>query len=156
MSLVRTAHYEPDGRLRSLHHDTWAIYAAFADGDEEGLVKIGVSTEPIGRAYSINSANAQPLRWLLWCWVGGKKRAFKLEYELHKTFADRRTRGEWFRFNYADQSDKATFHAESKKLYFALTGRFLNWTNASPEQIKSYGSLMRQRLREKKKLATLQ
>lgn len=64
------------------------LYIMF--NSRNGLYKIGYSNDPTKREKTLQSQ--EPEVELLGAWHGGKK----LEYELHKQYASKRVRGEWF------------------------------------------------------------
>ncbi|RSU57578.1 hypothetical protein DAH51_09925 [Sphingobium yanoikuyae] len=67
------------------------IHVYFIGGDR-GLVKIGIAKDVRRRLHSLQIGNPAPLRLL--ASVAGNA---ALEAHYHRTFADTRVRGEWFR-----------------------------------------------------------
>jgi hypothetical protein len=63
----------------------------FIQGENSGAIKIGYSSKVGARLAAMRTASAEPLR-LLGCAPGGRL----LERQLHREFADARSRGEWF------------------------------------------------------------
>lgn len=144
MSIARLPIYDRKGRLRRPHqHDLWAIYAAFCHGDEGGLVKVGVSAAPMRRAYAIHSNCPYPLETFVWCWAGRKDMTYQAEAFVHKQFAARQTRGEWFRFDYSEPADKREFNDTMKQTFQAVTGKALRWNVCDLEQVRLYSLLTR-------------
>ena len=63
----------------------------FAQCDNGGPVKIGMSNNPISRVYALNTSNPSKVH-LLATMPGGRE----LEREMHERFAGYRLNGEWF------------------------------------------------------------
>lgn len=101
---------------------------------EEFVVKIGVSSKPYHRYADL--ATGLPFESVMvHAYVGGRKRAYRLEKKLHRQFSSRQTRGEWFKFKL---SEKSLFHENFKAIYTQETGRILRWEKIFPENISRY------------------
>lgn len=115
--------------------EDWYIYAAFtAAPDGSGLVKIGVSKRPMKRMGAIRHGCPFPLKVALFAKVGHKRFAFGVEASIHNALKARRTRGEWFRFDYASPDDKAVFHHATKGAYLEWVKKPLAWSRV-PESV---------------------
>ncbi len=86
------------------------VYALFCESDTGmGYVKIGHSINPFGRLSSL--AGSAPFT-ALYCGLVRTRDAMtaaKAEESIHRAFAHRRTNGEWFRFDFKSEDDKAEF-----------------------------------------------
>ena len=77
---------------------------------ENGLVKIGISSNVQRRLSTLNTASPVEL-WILA--YAQPPSAAKLEKKLHNTYSDKRVRGEWFRLSHADVAEIcSTFNFE--------------------------------------------
>lgn len=140
MSVQNLGIYDADGRLRR-DFDMWFLYVAFTRPMKTGaLVKIGITKTPLDRFFEIHSCSPFPVEVALWVDVGGSAKVRKLEAAVHRAFADRNTRGEWFRFDLTDEHDKSAFHSTMRKLFTDHTGRQLTWKKSTLEQIRAYAS----------------
>lgn len=136
MSFVRVDQYRSDGRFK-LGTAGWTLYAAFTEmPDGQGLVKIGISTVPLNRLYSVHCNSPFPIGMALWTHVGTKAQAMRAEKYLKRRFAARQTRGEWFTFDLASAEDKEDFHRTCRTAYARVTGELLAWRKVSLEQIR--------------------
>lgn len=116
--------------------DEWCIYAIFAHTLADfGVVKVGISKRPLERVKHIRQGSPFPLGAALFAPAGSRKAAREIERRIHAAFKERRTRGEWFKFNYQQAADKFLFHATTKAIYFELTKQALCWTKLTPAQL---------------------
>jgi hypothetical protein len=67
-------------------------FVYYIEAEGLNLVKIGYSTDPLGRIGALQEQSPVAMRLLGTC-IGDRK----LEHQLHRRFADYRQRGEWFR-----------------------------------------------------------
>lgn len=108
--------------------DSGAIYAAFTlITPGQGIVKIGMSQDPRKRLIQIRHGSPLPIREFLFAPTDGTRKAALIEQRIHTLFHDRRTRGEWFRFDYTKPTEKQFFHAVTKSVYEAVVGHPLEW-----------------------------
>ena len=115
-----------------LFKEQWRIYAIVCESSEQDfVVKIGVTSTPYER-YQQLLCGIPFESVMLHAVVGYKNRAYGLETQLHRLFADRHMRGEWFRFKL---EDKEAFHETMRKAYLALTKGPLRWSQITPEQV---------------------
>lgn len=123
--------------LEDPHLDTWFLYVIFTETpDGMGLLKVGVTQSPLERVQAIRQGSPLPLKAAIFCEAGNKKVAFGIEAGIHALFKQRRTRGEWFRFDYADPTDKQCFHQGTKTVYTLFTKRQLSWAKVSEAVLK--------------------
>ena len=142
MSVVRVDQYRSDGRHKLHSWGGWSMYAAFTElPDGQGLVKIGISTVPMGRLYDVHCNSPFPIGAALWAHVGNKSQAFRVEKYLKRRFAERQTRGEWFLFDLKSPVDKDAFHSACRAAYARATGDVLAWRKVTLEQIRIANSL---------------
>ena len=137
---VRSARiYNPNGSVIK-DFESWSLYAAFTrPANDSALVKIGISTRPMERLYTIHVNSPYPIDVALWVSAGDASMVRKLERAVHAAFAHRSTRGEWFQFNLASAVDRREFHDTLRKLYYEHTGRPLQWKKTNLEQICKFG-----------------
>lgn len=130
--------YDSDGRLRR-DFDMWFLYAAFTrPASASALVKVGITKTPLDRFFEIHSGSPFPVEVALWVDVGDSSKVRKLEAAVHRAFASRNTRGEWFQFDLSNEGDKAEFHSTLRKLFLEHTGRRLIWKKSTLSQIRAY------------------
>lgn len=119
---------DSDRFIDALSCGRWAIYAAFVPMFEaDDVVKIGISSVPTTRVAQIHSGSPFPVEGMLFSWVGNRSQAQLCERGIHLRFADRKTRGEWFRFNFEDHAECAFFHASIREQVFDITHRRMIW-----------------------------
>lgn len=141
MGFVTVDPYDERGRARNWDAD-WCIYAAFAEpGDGTVLVKIGISTRIYDRLLGLRTACPYTIDPALWSFTGSKAAARSIELDIHRAFVNRRTSGEWFRFDMSSAKDKEEFKAITRLAYSVHTGgKSLTWSSATAEQLRAYAS----------------
>lgn len=119
---------------RDLDLVSHAIHAVFvyAACTEDGYVKVGISRVPFERIYSIHCGSPSPVRAAQWTWVGSLHMGKRIEEEVKKAWANRNTRGEWYRFDYSSKADKADFHDTLSAIVEVVTGREPKWDRLRP------------------------
>lgn len=138
MSFQRLDIYD-NGRLRLYEH--WRIYALFCmQSPTSAFVKIGVSSIIYDRLLTLQPGLLFPIGVCLHAPVGERGVTMVLESAIHKEFADRNTRGEWFAFNMEDKDDKEHFHSVTKALYLRYAGKELKWDKITPGQLAAYST----------------
>lgn len=148
MGLYKVDFYDRNGRMRHLV-EGWFLYAAFIrPSTDESLVKIGISTKPFERLFSIHSGAPFPVEVALWTEVGSTSVTRRLEAEVKRALADRNTRGEWFRFDLTSVADKRAFHDTLNEAYLRHTGKVLQWQKTSGEQIRAYAGVLTSKRRK--------
>lgn len=89
------------------------VYALMCqDGDGPLYIKFGKTNDPNRRLGELRTGTPIPAIRFAYVEVVGNVTQKHLELGLHKRFADRRTRGEWFRFD--AKEDKDAFNAGCK------------------------------------------
>lgn len=137
MGIIKLDQYRSDGRLK-LIDDGWCVYAAFADpGNGRGLVKVGRTTRPLQRIYEVHCGSPYGIEMALWAFVGSKGAGMSVERAIHSRFRERRTRGEWFEFDFSSPEDKEQFHAVTKVCFARATAKRLEWNRVSMEQVRT-------------------
>ena len=88
-------------------------YILICVDEASGLIyaKIGRSEAPLDRVADLKTGCPFRVSELWVAQANAYREAIELETALHRHFRERRTSGEWFRFNLADPEDKAAFHA---------------------------------------------
>lgn len=137
MGFARVDMYDQEGRVKPL--DAWFFYAAlFTDGPSQAYVKLGISTIPFSRANTLITGCPFQLDTLLFDRVGDRSRAAQLEAACKRIFADRRTRGEWYKFAITEPADKDAFHKGLRAAFFSVIGRGPVWRSASRRQVQDF------------------
>lgn len=85
----------------------YALFCVSAGG--EGFVKIGFSIRPLVRLSELAASSPLPPMHCGVRRLGTATDAHNLESKIHRKFKDRRTNGEWFKFDLANTEDKADF-----------------------------------------------
>lgn len=148
MSVQKLDWYD-GGRLRT--YEAWRLYALFCmRTPSDAVVKIGVSSIVYQRMLSLKTGMPYPMGVCLHASVGDRSQAARFEAALHRAFADRNTRGEWFEFNLADPVDKFAFHNTMNAVFRSMFVGELKWDKITPEQLDAYAALMQQEAKEKK------
>lgn len=132
-----------------LIHDAWFIYAIFCEIEKDkALVKIGRAKDVYARVMALQPGIPYPIHVVLFARVGEVYLASDIEAAIHRSFESRQTRGEWFLFDLADETDKADFHRLTKAAFRHGCGRELKWSRIVPEQLRAYMSLRAKKLRK--------
>lgn len=112
--------------------DAVFLYAACT---VDGFVKVGISRTPYKRIYAIHCNSPSPVRAAQWVWVGSLALGRQIERLVKVDWADRNTRGEWYRFDYSQPADKAAFHDTLAAMFEVVTGEKPAWEKLGPEKI---------------------
>lgn len=116
--------------------DAWFVYAGLADtGKPIGLVKVGISVVPLDRLVTVHCNSPYPIRAAMWAMVGGRTQAARAESRIKKAFADKKTRGEWFEFDFTDAESKRRFNSTMRALCEIEAGMKLKWTKIDGSHI---------------------
>ena len=146
----RWAEYEKDGRLRR-PFNSWSIYAIFCmENDASAYVKIGISSIVYDRIIALRTGLIFPVGVVLHCAIGDRGLTQHIETKIHQAFCERKTRGEWFKFDLSSPSDKKEFHTVTKQIVNTLSPRGLSWKKITPDQINAYETLRLERKAEEK------
>ncbi|WP_435102377.1 GIY-YIG nuclease family protein [Arhodomonas sp. AD133] len=98
------------------------------DGDGPGYVKFGYSGRIGDRLSALRSSCPIPARFFAISCVGNTKRtALEVESALHSRFSDRRSSGEWFRFDFSSPEDKRDFNEGSLGAFVSVLGGDYEW-----------------------------
>lgn len=125
--------YDASGRVRP---EPWCLYAAFAPtGKNEAYIKVGISTDPLQRVYQINCGSPVPITVALWCHVGKKRHALRIEKFIHRDLEPFKTRGEWLVMDPSSAEHKQVFHQTCQRQFASVTGRLLKWQRNSYKEI---------------------
>lgn len=116
---------------------TDTIHAVFlyAACTSDGYVKVGISRVPFDRIYDVHISSPSPVRAAQWVWVGSLRRGREIEKKVRSEWADRHTRGEWYRFDYADPADKQDFHDTLAAVFEVVVGNKPQWEKLGPKQV---------------------
>lgn len=135
MTINYIKHFDSQGRLRNLAD--WCVYAAFAQiPGSGGIVKVGISQSPLRRIYEVHCGSPFGIEAAMWAHVGEKRRALSIERSIKHRFAGNRTRGEWYCFDFASETDKKFFHATFHRAYMRATGQPLEWRKTTIAKIR--------------------
>lgn len=117
----------------------WFNYVALCPcSDSEVLVKVGISTIPYDRLYTIHSNSPYPVELAYFNMAGTKKRALAIERGILNAFAEFKTRGEWLKLDSSPVTKKrfANLCADTIK---AVTKVPPDWRKATGSQIREAG-----------------
>jgi len=108
---------------------SYFVYAMLCrDGNGPGYVKFGLSGNIGGRLSALRTTCPIPARYFAISEIGGnKKQARRVEKALHERFKDRKSSGEWFRFDFDRETDKREFNDGSLHAFQSILGGKFNW-----------------------------
>lgn len=94
------------------------VYAMVCQ-DQAGptYIKFGKTCNVGGRLLQLQTACPIPPKYYCVLEVPGDAIAATVEKQLHKVFSERRTNGEWFRFNIDDDADKEDFRTGCRYVF---------------------------------------
>lgn len=122
--------------------EAWRIYALFCmRSPSEAAIKIGVSSTIYQRLLTLQTGLPYPMGICLHSLIGDRGQAMRLEAALHRAFAHRNTRGEWFAFDLSSEADKREFHDTVRRVNASLFDDLLTWEKIHPEQLAEYASM---------------
>lgn len=128
-------------RRMTEYSDGWFVYTAFCPLDDaEVFIKVGVSTVPYTRLFSIHSNSPYPVELAFFTYAGTKKRALAIERGILTEFKAHKTRGEWLRMDTRRETKRA-FALACEKLVVNQTGALPEWKRATGGQILAYAGL---------------
>lgn len=129
-------------RLRSSDFaDGWFVYVALCPIDDgEVFVKIGISTVPYTRIYTVSCNCPYPVEMAFFTYAGRKKKALAIERNILNTFEENRTRGEWLRMD-TKQETKRNFAKAIQLIILNQTGSLPAWRKATGIQIRDAASV---------------
>jgi hypothetical protein len=115
-----------------------AIHAVFlyAACTEDGFVKVGISRTPFERLYQIHCGSPSPVRAAQWVYVGSLNKGREIEKRVRKEWNSRHTRGEWYRFDYSQESEKRDFHDTLSAVYEVVTNIAPVWEKLGPAKME--------------------
>lgn len=122
--------------------ENFYVYAMFCQDDPgKGFVKIGHSKDIGNRLSQLRTGSPIQAQMFAIVLAGHSKRlALSLEKRLHKKFADRRVRGEWFRFDFDSDADKQIFNVGCREVFsgFFRPEEYEYWTKISVAALDAY------------------
>ncbi|PPU07798.1 GIY-YIG nuclease family protein [Xanthomonas arboricola pv. corylina] len=121
--------------LRLITHSIHALFV-YAACTEDGYVKVGISRTPFDRIYDIHCNSPSPVRAAQWVWVGSKQWAMRIEKMVCSEWTHRRTRGEWYWFDYANPTDKQEFHDTLSAVVEVVTKKRPEWNRLGPQKVQ--------------------
>jgi hypothetical protein len=137
----RWAEYGKDGRIRK-PFSSWSIYAIFCmENNSSAFVKIGISSIVYDRVLALQAGMIFPVGVVLHCATGNRIVTQEIETKIHHAFCERKTQGEWFKFDLSNPADKAEFHRVTKMVVERYSPTTLVWKKITPDQIMAYQSL---------------
>jgi Meiotically up-regulated gene 113 len=115
------------------------VYALFCmDKDGPLYVKFGRTRDPMQRLRGLTTGCPVPAKYFATVEVKGEVMQANLEKGLHAQFADRRTSGEWFRFDPSIETDKRDFNDGCATQFIGCTGKILKWDKISIDALNEY------------------
>ena len=90
------------------------------DTDGVGYIKIGRSRRVWQRIDALLTGCPIPAKYVAIAKMPNKTMTGRIERRLHKAFKDRKTQGEWFRFDFSNNDDKRVFNSECRKAFNML------------------------------------
>lgn len=103
MRMIYTLRPSRDGFVTQQNY-VYAMIAPYVGS--VALVKVGVSLDPVHRLGAIASGCPLRIAHLRAYRIGTRHKAFRIEAEMHARLSAYHERGEWFRFDMADQNHK--------------------------------------------------
>lgn len=126
------------------------VYALLCQDENEtsGYIKFG-KTQNLGRRIrDLKTGCPLPAKYICFIECAGRGGADRIERSLHQTFSDRRSNGEWFRFDFSSQKDKKDFNEKCRAVFSGndLCGEW--WEKLS---INGYFELVKALKKERRK-----
>ena len=128
--------------------DVYFVYAIFCQDakNDPGYVKFGFSKCIESRIMALKTGMPIPIKYIAFVEAGTTKASARdVESSLHKQFKDRRTSGEWFRFDVSDDGDKADFNEGSRAAFMAAGKTGLWWEKISMKALEKACAYERKR-----------
>lgn len=129
--------------LDSGAHFVYAMLCRDADGPL--YVKFGRSSSIGQRLSSLRTACPIPARWFAVIDAKTKGRQGNLERELHRHFSDRKTNGEWYRFDADSVADRRLFNDGSRTCFASCGILGESWTKISVAALDAHAKEQRRR-----------
>lgn len=123
-------------RVRSSDYDGWFIYVALCpSGDDEVLIKVGISTIPYDRLIAVHYNSPYPVELAYFSPVWTKKKALAVERAILGEFSERKTRGEWLKMDKSPETKKE-FAKKCRMAIRLQTGKDPKWKKATGDQLR--------------------
>jgi hypothetical protein len=107
------------------------VYGILAKADSGGYVKFGITKNIGSRLSGIRTSCPIPIRYITVLDVGYKERALIVEKSLHNQFNERKSQGEWFKFDFSSKEDKKQFNLGCQYVFVNILGPGFWWTKIS-------------------------
>lgn len=128
------------------------VYAMLCqDGDGPGYVKFGRTGRIGDRLCQLRTNCPIPARFFAIMQVLDYEISVRTEKRLHDQFADRRTTGEWYRFDFCSVDDKRAFNDGCREAFKHTMQDVKGWTKISVAQLDAYHAERRKRFLQSKK-----
>jgi hypothetical protein len=125
------------------------------DSGGRGYIKIGLSSRIGPRMNALQASSPLPIKFIGVLEVRSRDKAREVERALHREFASRKVRGEWFEFDFASELDKRAFNDGCRRVMTIEIGPDVYWTKVSYKSVVQYGNERRReflRSKHRKKL----
>lgn len=116
------------------------VYALLCqDGDGPLYIKFGLSRSITKRMMQLRQGCPVPARYFAIYYVGSEKEyAEQVEAALRSRFANRKIRGEWFRFDAESKEDKRDFNDGCLEAFLACGYYGLQWEKIPVQAVVEY------------------
>jgi hypothetical protein len=132
------------------------VYSLFCqDGDGQGYVKFGHSTRIGDRLTAITVGCPIPVHMIGLIEFDERAKALAVEKSLLKHFKERRSNGEWFRFDFSNADDKLAFNDGCRKVLYVDHGSSEWWVKINAKLVKEYADAKRRAFLAKKTKAQI-
>jgi hypothetical protein len=107
-----------DTMIRLNNKVPFHVYAVFCEDDAgKGYVKIGRTSDLLTRLATIRTGCPFEVKYIAFIDTGFHARSVLVERQLQASFQSRRTRGEWFRFDFRSPDDKKEFSEKCRSVF---------------------------------------
>lgn len=127
--------------LPDFEKTTYFVYAMLCrDGNGPLYVKFGRSRKIGERLTALRTGSPIPAKWFAIIETPGRMTQAVVEKALHAEFKDRRTTGEWFRFESDSEEEKRAFNDGCAKVFTIELGQGHNWQKLSVSALDAYAA----------------
>lgn len=136
---------------KSREFEPFHVYALLCGDNSAGYIKIGISGEVKKRVQSIRTGIPIPMRFVCTILVDAVA-ASDIEKALHERFSDRRTSGEWFKFDFTADADKKEFNEGCREVFSSYSSSIKSdgWEKSTVTQFLRNPPKEREKFREER------